>query len=459
MIGKEGHGMKRGIVLVLAFAVMLSMMPMTAFAAGGKTPGKAKIKSVKFVKAKKTVVIKWKKTKGAAKYQVFEKRQFDPNTGKKGKWKKVKTVKKTTVKLKRKDPMKYSYKIRAIGKSKKQGKFSKVKSVTYKMSFRKVTAKGYAWAYEDYEGFYAVKNNTTMITDYKPKQTENQTYNSTTSDPKMKFQSLCYAYDVVNPQSLAIDPEGNTAWIMGNYNVGTDNKKRGRIWKISLKKYWGKDAKGDKNPSIKEGPMIVTGHGQTLCYNRVTKTLWYLRETKTKKSTLVEVNPKTLEIIREIKFKFAANTILPTVMTIDYQGNFWMYTKCAGGTYVPEGALRFYQGRLIEEDKVQFDLVMTGLRTPPGPNCQAISYDPYENRIYCCSNGQIVSVPAAKMLYPQTARVTPSEVKTIKFTRSPSREFEDIAFTQDGCAFFLSNRHVEIMRDAVTYKRAMKQRQ
>ena len=49
--------MKRGIVLVLAFAVMLSMMPMTAFAAGGKMPGKAKIKSVKFVKAKKTVVI------------------------------------------------------------------------------------------------------------------------------------------------------------------------------------------------------------------------------------------------------------------------------------------------------------------------------------------------------------------------------------------------------------------
>ena len=98
----------------------------------------------------------------------------------------------------------------------------------------------------------------------------------------MKFQSLVYLYDIVNPQSMAIDPKGNTAWIMGSYNVGSENKKRGRIWKVSLKKYWGKDAKGDKKPSMKEGPMIVTGHGQTLCYNQVTKTLWYLRETKSK---------------------------------------------------------------------------------------------------------------------------------------------------------------------------------
>ena len=97
-------------------------------------PGKISFTSVKKApKSAQKAVLKWKKASGATGYQIYMK------TGKKGKYKLVKTVKKknttryTTKKLKKNT--KYYFKVRSyktISGTTAYGKYSKVKSITIK---------------------------------------------------------------------------------------------------------------------------------------------------------------------------------------------------------------------------------------------------------------------------------------------------------------------------------------
>ena len=122
--------MSKVMVLLLAFAVVFtySVMPMNqAYAASSKKP--AQVKSLKAV-ATSTSAIKltWKKAKNAKKYQVYM------ATSKKGKYKKVATVKsskKTYTKTGLKAGTKYYFKVRAIN-GKKKGKYSTIKYATTK---------------------------------------------------------------------------------------------------------------------------------------------------------------------------------------------------------------------------------------------------------------------------------------------------------------------------------------
>ena len=116
----------RLVSLMLIGIMMFSIMPVETFAktASKKKPSKVKITSVK-AKGRR-VTVKWKKAKHVKKYQVY--RRIN-----KGKWKKVKTLKrsKRVYKFRGEAGTKYSFKVRGIN-GKKKGKFSKVKSVKTK---------------------------------------------------------------------------------------------------------------------------------------------------------------------------------------------------------------------------------------------------------------------------------------------------------------------------------------
>ncbi|MBQ1490065.1 MAG: hypothetical protein IIZ43_03370 [Eubacterium sp.] len=301
---------------------------------------------------------------------------------------------------------------------------------------------------------FSVVNNANVTISYSYSGTSRQDYDSVTDDPKMKFRSLVYTPEIPNPQCITVDPAGKTAWIMSSYKGGSDNARTGRIYRVDIGKYWGKEAKGDRNGSVKAGPTIVTGHGQTLSYNPVTKELWYVREVNARRTTFVQVDPKSLNVVKEIHCNFSTSTSTPPAFLFDIHGNAWMYIRSAGGKSVPRNALRFYKGK-IEDDHVSFTMLMQGLRYPPGMGCQGFGYDPYHDLLYVCSDGQMIGVPAGKLCL---GSATAEDVRTVRFTRSPAREFEGIAFSEEGCAFFVTNKSSEIMRDEVSYKEAVKER-
>lgn len=126
--------MRKKIALIITIAMILSLMPFSISSAASKAPAKVKITSVKAKKAtpkkgKATVTVKWKKVKGATKYQVFVKR-ID------GKWKLSKTVKGSKKKAKVTAYVGKNYiRVRAVkktGDTLTYGSYSKVKAVTVK---------------------------------------------------------------------------------------------------------------------------------------------------------------------------------------------------------------------------------------------------------------------------------------------------------------------------------------
>lgn len=313
----------------------------------------------------------------------------------------------------------------------------------------------YACAEFDAGAYSIIYNENTSLGNFGYAYTESNEYNST-SGPEMKFRSMIYT-DIPNPQSICVNPEGTVAWVLSSYASGSDNSRHGRVYRVDIKKYWGKKASGDSKNSkaIKVGPEIVTGHGQTIGYNPVTKELWFVRETKGKSTTFVQVDPDTLEELKDIHTPFGRRGTVPPVMCFDRDGNFWMYTRSAGTNYAPAGTIRFYKGK-IENDHVSCIQVGQGLRYPPGSQCQAFGYNPFNDRLYVMSNGEILTVPATKL---SNCTATAADVECIKFTGSVRRECEGIAFNQEGCAFFMTNKPCEIMRDEVSYKKALKERE
>ena len=98
-----------------------------------------------------------------------------------------------------------------------------------------------------------------------------------------------------------------------------------------------------------------------------------------------------------------------------------------------------------------FRMINQGLRYPPGNLCQTFGYNPVNDRLYVVADGEMLTVPAGKL---SRHRVTPSDVQCIKF--GGCREFEGLAFTETGCAYFATNKPSEIMRDRVSYNKALK---
>ena len=127
----KGKALKSMIILMVAILVV-TMMPLTASAAT-KTPGRAKITSVKVgavssTKCTATVTVKWKKVKNATGYQIYGKR-YDES------WVKIKTVGKNTTKWKIKGVYSGDFDVRVRAIRKKGGKTYKGKFSAVKHKF------------------------------------------------------------------------------------------------------------------------------------------------------------------------------------------------------------------------------------------------------------------------------------------------------------------------------------
>lgn len=112
--------MSAALALTLALTVAFAT-PITADAASV-----GKVKGFKVEQSNNRVVVKWKKVKRAAKYQVYRATKL------KGKYKRIATTKKRTYNDKKAKGLNY-YKVRAVRKNGKKGKFSAVKRI-YKAS-------------------------------------------------------------------------------------------------------------------------------------------------------------------------------------------------------------------------------------------------------------------------------------------------------------------------------------
>ncbi len=319
---------------------------------------------------------------------------------------------------------------------------SQAKEVIYQndLALQHYITKGYRLVYNSNQAMstysYAYSNSTTL---------------ESTSGTDAQFQSLIYT-GIPNPQSMTVSPDGKTAWVMSSYQSGNDNARHGRIYRVDLSKYYGQEAYADEDKEgVTAGPEIVTGHGQTLSYNPATNELWYVRETKVQNTTLVQVDPDTLDVVKEIHFRFSSDYVFPPTFVFDREGNCWTYTRSVGSNWVPRGAIRFYKGK-IEDDHVSFEMIPQGLRYPPGYLCQAFGYNPANDRLYVVSDGEYISVPASK-----AGEWTADDVETTVF-KGQRREFEGIAFSEEGCGFLLVNKPSEIMRDKVTYESGLKER-
>lgn len=122
---KRSSLMSKVIVFMLAFAVIFtySVMPMNQAYAASKKPAQVKSLKAKAVSSS-SITLTWKKTKNAKKYQVYM------STAKKGKYKKVATLKKskkTYTVSGLKASTRYYFKVRALN-GKKKGKYSKVRN-------------------------------------------------------------------------------------------------------------------------------------------------------------------------------------------------------------------------------------------------------------------------------------------------------------------------------------------
>ena len=298
---------------------------------------------------------------------------------------------------------------------------------------------------------YGLVYNSNLAMSHYSSAYSNSTTLSSTSGPETEFQSLIYT-GIPNPQSMTVAPDGKTAWVMASYASGSDNSRRGRVYRVDLSQYYGQEASADENTSaVTAGPVITTGHGQTLSYNPVTNELWYVRETKVENTTLVQVDPDTLDVVKEIHFRFSNRVDYPPTFVFDREGNCWTYTRSIGSSWVPRGAIRFYKGK-IEDDHVTFEMVNQGLRYPPGYLCQAFGYNAANDRLYVVSDGEYISLPASK-----AGEWTEDDVETTIFA-GERREFEGIAFSEEGCCFLLLNKPSEIMRDRVSYESGLKER-
>lgn len=128
----------RLLSLVLSLALVASCFAILPGTADAKsfTNSKTKItKNSAYLYNK--VSLKWKKVKGAKKYQI-QRAKINPKKGKIGKWKKWKTTKKTFIK--RKASGDYKYRVRAV-KGKKVSKWSKAKRIF--AANAKITSKHY----------------------------------------------------------------------------------------------------------------------------------------------------------------------------------------------------------------------------------------------------------------------------------------------------------------------------
>ena len=238
-----------------------------------------------------------------------------------------------------------------------------------------------------------------------------------------------YGVSKSTPQSMAVSPDGQIAYIMCVYKgaASKENSWRGYVVKYSI----------PQKKVIKKGPVFTTGHGQAMAINPKNGQLWFVGAPKTVKTNLQQINTVTLLPVKRINFKLKSTVPMGNNLAFDKKGNVYFYTRSGGG-WAPKNCLKIYKGK-IKAKSVKFKLIMQGIKNPPGPIGQSLGYNPKSNRLYFVDDGEIISVPVSKL-----GKLKPKHVRTTVF--GGAREFESITFDRAGRGYFLTNRPYEIMK-------------
>lgn len=190
-------------------------------------------------------------------------------------------------------------------------------------------------------------------------------------------------------------------------------------------------------------PEVDIGHGQTLSFNPDNGHI-YLAEDNTltdlasrdDNNTVLEMDPDTLKPIREYNFKMyhgdSANLQLHT-LAFDKDGNAYWGRKYNGG-YI------FFYGRL-DQNGVSFQASSSYVGNRGGSTNQGVAVNPANNRLYFVSDDILTSVPTSKI---QSGNFSASDVHYQAF--NSGREFESLAFDQDGYGYLLALWPPELMR-------------
>jgi len=262
--------------------------------------------------------------------------------------------------------------------------------------------------------------------------------------------------EVKNPQSVVITPDGRYAYIMyvNKGSESTELKWKGYVIRYDLQGIRNNHKTEVRNGKaitlkkadfqyIKKGPTFVTGHGQSMAYNPVTKELWFIGAPKSIKTNLQRINTRTLKPDKKINFTLSETVKMGNNLAFDSEGNAYFYTRVANNNWptAPKDSIKIYKGT-IGEKSVSFKMFMQGIHYPPGPIGQSFAYNPANDRLYLVDDGAIMSVPVKKLgkLKPSDVRISILEHSSIR------RESEGLAFTADGEGYYLTNKQPELMK-------------
>jgi hypothetical protein len=249
--------------------------------------------------------------------------------------------------------------------------------------------------------------------------------------------SLFEGNDYENPQSIAVTPNGKIAYLMvaEKGSASNENNWKGRVYKVDIK----------NKRLIKKGPVFTVGHGQAMAYNPKTKQLWYVQKVKSIKTNIKQISTSSLKVVKTINFRMSKTVKMGNNLAFDKKGRVYFYTRSGGswGKNDPKNSIKIYQGK-IGANKVSFRLIMQGIKYPPGQIGQSMGYNPKSNRLYLVDDGEIMSIPVAKL-----GKLKKSDVRTSVF--EGNREFEGISFDNSGNGYFLTNKPYEIMTTCIGF--------
>lgn len=344
-------------------------------------------------------------------------------------------------------------------------------------SAKTYTQKGNGLVSYSAKAFHTVQNTDNFVAhtgaySYSPKyqalktfQTTPTIYTSTGGNQAVQLTTdlfLLVSYhhsgDLGNPQSLALTPGGQSAYVMytktGGANTGfivkynlsqlrkishtTNNLAIIRQATNALQKGKGRSQFKSVLAAIKVGPTFKTGHGQSLALNPKTNQLWFVQNPGKAGgyATVQQVAKSTLKPCTTIRFRLQSahrnQVTMGNNLTFDRNGYVYFSSYVSGTRQ-----LKIYRGTLSTR-QTKFKLIMQGLANRPGTKNQSVGYNAVSNRLYFISDDAISSVSVGKL-----GHLKKTDVQSTTF--NSGREFEGLAFDQTGRGYLLTNKGAEIL--------------
>jgi hypothetical protein len=239
---------------------------------------------------------------------------------------------------------------------------------------------------------------------------------------------------------------------------------------------------------FKIGPTIDIGHGQSLAYDKITKSfyMWYDEE-KGKKwvhnddgiAIIKKINPSTLKVTSTTEFKLQASNGDKVQMghnlTFDNDGN--AYFVAVGKARVAKSQTAPYPKDYTVESNIEkiykieniskpaslkVDQLVNIKFAPNKKNIQSIGFNPVLNQLLIVADDSIQTIPIAKIsnIAPRTivnqtdpakaeiqipaTELTAADIGYVNYTSK--REFEAMTFDAQGYGYVLLNRGPEILK-------------